>query len=495
MIPARSAGESPARARRDSVSWTVNPQSSMRRVRPASATSAFPWLPLPSEAKRNIRLLFELLLEQGKNPAGRVRRVGHPFLVEDLHLARVAAVFYEDPVLLRLGIGGRAPEGELREKAVVLLVVGLRIDVAHEVEALRAVAVLDGESDAIENEPDAPPGAVERLGELESAGALVGGNDGRLGHRVVRGGDQGFRTRAIDAEPDHQPAQELGLEARVRRADLPHRGVAVLVRVDLGHAAVADVYLGGVGLCATLEARSELVALGRRERPVDDLADQVPDRVLRDLCAVLRPVGLHHPGLGHLGLDHETVALPEILDDGPDLLRRLWNDQPALARGALDPYLVDLRENPARTRARSIRALRVVRRERGPGRLDVGDLVPVVARGRAQVRGNLQRRELSLEFLVFDLVRLEKTRSARAERQRQRGRECGRAVSPHPAFPSTTRRPLEGLMSAWRMASLTTSWNCGERGVRGRRMPMPMSPIWATAHFTGMGFASTKSLV
>src|SRR5690349_24024895 len=128
MIPARSAGESPARARRDSVSWTVNPQSSMRRVRPASATSAFPWLPLPSEAKRNIRLLFELLLEQGKNPAGRVRGVRCPFLVEDLNLARVAAVFYEYPVLLGLGVGRGFPERELGEEAVVLLVIGFRID-------------------------------------------------------------------------------------------------------------------------------------------------------------------------------------------------------------------------------------------------------------------------------------------------------------------------------------------------------------------------------
>src|SRR5690242_12977071 len=261
MIPARSAGASPVRARRDSVSWTVNPQSSMRRVRPASATSAFPWLPLPSEAKRNIRPLFELLLEQGKNPAGRVRGVWRPLLVEDLHLARVAAVLYEYPVLLGLGVGGGVPERKLGEEAVVLLVVGLRIDVAHEVEALGAVAVLDGESNAIENEPDAPPGAVERLGELESAGALVGGNERCLGRRVVRRGDQGFRARVIDAEPDHQPAQEHGLQARVRRADLPHRGVPVFVRVDLGHAAMADVDFGGVGLRAPLEASTELVAL------------------------------------------------------------------------------------------------------------------------------------------------------------------------------------------------------------------------------------------
>src|SRR5712691_10105361 len=51
-IPRRSEGSRPTRARRDTVSRSEKPQSSMRHVRATSTTRALPWLPLPSEAKR-----------------------------------------------------------------------------------------------------------------------------------------------------------------------------------------------------------------------------------------------------------------------------------------------------------------------------------------------------------------------------------------------------------------------------------------------------------
>src|SRR5712691_5091769 len=54
IIPARSEGARPTRARRDTVSRSENPQSSMRHVRATSTTSALPRLPLPSEAKRTL---------------------------------------------------------------------------------------------------------------------------------------------------------------------------------------------------------------------------------------------------------------------------------------------------------------------------------------------------------------------------------------------------------------------------------------------------------
>src|SRR5262245_6562384 len=128
-MPARSEGSSPARARRDSVSCSAKPQSSMRRVLPDSATSALPWLPLPREAKRNMPLL-QLLLQQGEYPAGRIGGVGSALLAEDLHLARLVAVLHEHAVLLGLRVGGGAPEHELGDEARVRLAerVGLGID-------------------------------------------------------------------------------------------------------------------------------------------------------------------------------------------------------------------------------------------------------------------------------------------------------------------------------------------------------------------------------
>src|SRR5712691_8545004 len=120
--------------------------------------------------------LFELLLQQGKNPLRRFGGIRIALLVEDLHLARIVAVLYENAVLLRLGVRRGTPKRELGEKALVLLSRqrGFGIDVPHEIEAFRSVAVLDGEADAIEHQSHPPPGAVERLGELERADPVVG---------------------------------------------------------------------------------------------------------------------------------------------------------------------------------------------------------------------------------------------------------------------------------------------------------------------------------
>src|SRR6185503_11115170 len=208
-----------------------------------------------------------------------------------------------------------------------------------------------------------------------------------------------------------------------------------------------------------------------------------------------RPVGFHDTSFGNLGLDQETELLPEILDHGPDLLGRLRHDQPALAAGPIEPNLVDFREDRARSGPGCAAALGAVGREsRRPGRGPLRDLIAVVTGRRGQVRRNFERRELLLG-LVLDLRRIEQGAAAAGKGQREHCRDCGAAGSGHPAFPSTTRRPLAGVTSAWRMASLTTSWNCCESGMSGRRMPMPISPICATAHLTGIGFASTKSFV
>src|SRR6266705_1908236 len=129
-----------------------------------------------ASARTRAPSLFELLLQDGKNPLRRFGGIRIAVLVEHLHFARIVAVLYENAVLLGLGVRRRAPKRELGEKALVLLSSqrGFGIDVPHEIEAFGAVAVLDGEADAIEHQPHPPPGAVERLGELERADPVVG---------------------------------------------------------------------------------------------------------------------------------------------------------------------------------------------------------------------------------------------------------------------------------------------------------------------------------
>src|SRR5262245_7556576 len=182
-MPARSPGARPMRASRRSVSSVEKPQSIRRRVAPASTTSPFPWLPLPSDANRTARptrsaaaapASFQLVVQEREDLLGRAGRVRGTVLAVHLHLALVdAAVLHGHLVLRGLRRLGRAPERELGEEAVVLLLVGGGIHVADEIDALRPVAVLDREPDTIEREPDPPPGAIERLVDIQDPPGAV----------------------------------------------------------------------------------------------------------------------------------------------------------------------------------------------------------------------------------------------------------------------------------------------------------------------------------
>src|SRR5256885_14040346 len=85
-------------------------------------------------------------------------------------------------------------------------------------------------------------------------------------------------------------AQEFGFQFRVGGARLPDGLVLLGAGVDLLHAAVRDVDLGGA-VGRALQARAEAVALAGGVQAIEDLAQRLADHVLRDLGAVLGPVG------------------------------------------------------------------------------------------------------------------------------------------------------------------------------------------------------------
>src|SRR5688500_17616379 len=136
----------------------------MTSVPEVSATRQLPELPLPSEAKRS--KLLELLVQQRKDALRGLRFLRRAFLVQHVHLAAAggAAAFLRHlhAVLLGLDAGGAA-EQAAEEALVLLLHLGLGIGVTHEVQALLPVAILDREADAVQRQPDAAPGAIERL--------------------------------------------------------------------------------------------------------------------------------------------------------------------------------------------------------------------------------------------------------------------------------------------------------------------------------------------
>src|SRR6185437_6853063 len=73
-----------------------------------------------------------------------------------------------------------------------------------------------------------------------------------------------------------------------------------------------------------------------------------------------------------------------------------------------------------------------------------------------------------------------------AAQQRCRGNQHQCSIKTHAARSSR-------VTPAVRIARSTVSWCAAGNSTNGRRIAFPMRPILATAHFTGMGFASTNS--
>src|SRR4051812_4122711 len=93
---------------------------------------------------------LELIVEQSEDLLAGRRRFRGPGRALHLHLRHGAArIAHVDAVLRLRRLGTRAPEEELVGPRFLLpgLQVHFRIDVTHEEESLRAIAILDGKAD------------------------------------------------------------------------------------------------------------------------------------------------------------------------------------------------------------------------------------------------------------------------------------------------------------------------------------------------------------
>ena len=214
---------------------------------------------------------------------------------------------------------------------------------------------------------------------------------GALG-AVARRGDGGARLLFLGAELDHQAGEECRFQLRVARTRLPDGAVVALADVDLGHAAVGDEDVAaGRG---ALDARRELVELAGRVRRIEHPADGRADEILRQLGAVLRPVGLEDAGLGAVLDEVEAVVLPERAHLRIDRLRRERRAEPALVAEPLDPERAHFLRRDDRRRDRRRRRCRCRRRglERRCADGAVRLLVTRFARELGQVGRHFERR-------------------------------------------------------------------------------------------------------
>src|SRR6266436_5246766 len=122
--------------------------------------------------------------------------------------------------------------------------------------------------------------------------------------------------------------------------------------------------------------------------------------------------------------------------------------------------------------------------------LDGGDHESVLGIGRIQAFRDFERRYLRslLIFLPDMTIRVQPAHDVAAGQQRRRRKKYDDSLKTQAACSSS-------VTPAARMARKTASWCTGARSTNGRRMALPIRPILATAHFTGIGLASTnKSL-
>src|SRR5438067_912766 len=288
-----SSGAKPARASRAVSSRSAKPQSTSTRVEVmplrASTSSALPLLPLPRLQKRITarQVSFEVVDQEADDALAGLAVLRLALRVQHRHGASLAFALDLHTVLGRAAqLVLLAAEAEQAREEAGLILAGLRrIDIADEVQALRAIAVFHREAAAIERESHAAPCAIEVVVQLQRGGGLAFDEARARGQCGAARGDDGLRLLFLHAQLLHDPLQHLGFQLRVGRTRLPHGGLLAVAAPHLGQPRVRHVDLAAVR--PALDARAELVALAARVQWLEHLADRVADDVLRDLGPVL----------------------------------------------------------------------------------------------------------------------------------------------------------------------------------------------------------------
>ena len=222
-----------------------------------------------------------------------------------------------------------------------------RIHIADEIQPFGTIAILNGKAHAIKRQTNTTPRPVKGFLNLQGSGTIGATRQFCPIHRLLLGcRNFGFSTLLVTAQTNHQTAQHFRLKFRIWLTRLPH-GIVRPIGISLIHPTMADENIDSTGLYPFLETRTELVPLRCRVKRIKNTAQKLTQPLIANLGSVFRPICFHHPDIGHINLDHEARFLPEILHLVPKLVRPPRDNQPALITRALDPRLIDLRQDIA----------------------------------------------------------------------------------------------------------------------------------------------------
>ena len=202
-----------------------------------------------------------------------------------------------------------------------------------------AITVFHCEAGSVQCHTQASPGYIVRLHIQDGLLLVAHGHQGRWrglgGIHHLRG------LLGTAAQFDHQTTQKLSFQARVAGTRLPDDGSFGDVSVDLNHAAVGDADFGAVRRQG-FDPGAVFVALAGGEQAIHELTQGSAQKVLGQLGAVLGPFGFQQTDSGLFGGVGEPVFYPELAHQGPHLVRRTLDHQPALGTAALDTHIGDL---------------------------------------------------------------------------------------------------------------------------------------------------------
>src|SRR6202049_1584649 len=143
---------------------------------------------------------------------------------------------------------------------------------------------------------------------------------------------------------------------------------------------MADENLDRAWFRAALDSAAKLVALVSIVGEAHILAAESLKKILRQVGAILGPIGFHDAKSRLLDCNHKPVLGPEVAQCRPRRLLRRLHDQPALA---------------ARSRKAGVRTYRqnlgwLARRTRGSDARRSGYLIAVVVRRRGEIGGHFE---------------------------------------------------------------------------------------------------------
>src|SRR5690606_1814534 len=279
-----------------------------------------------------------VVCQHRKNALGGVVFLHHTVGIQHLHQRSAALLLYMDAI--GNGFSRVLPTEHAGEDVGLFdLLTEVDIQVTDEVVTRGTVAIFDREAGRIDGNAHTAPGTVEVFCQGKCR-AVRQGLHRRPRFDLFGFGHASGRRSDVGAQIDHQACQHGGVQTLVFLAIDPAEGRAVGGRL-FHHVLVADVDFRRVR-GNTFEAGAEAFPLAAVKHLVNDRTQRLADPAFRNLGTVFGPVGFDETGPRVVGVDRETLVIPEFQQLRVNGFGGTFDHQPAQVAITLDLDILGL---------------------------------------------------------------------------------------------------------------------------------------------------------